>query len=146
MAGHLLLSRTSAGQLNATPDNKTDANHNESSRTFCTFQYKFTTGTAYNEENADNDIPHGIYLFVLFCEKNGCTCTQQFHILRFLQRIASFYKRENDKTCCFFHESRRKYGIKAPILHLFGCLTLRSAYNSDKWRFDTWFMPHARDF
>ena len=104
MAGYLLLSRTSAGQLNATPDNKTDANHNESSRTFCTFQYKFTTGTAYNEENADYDIPHGIYQFVLFCEKTDahapihsifydfCSALQAFIKERMIKQVVSFMK------------------------------------------------------
>ena len=29
---------------------------------------------------------------------------------------------------------------------IFGSLLLRSVHNSDKWHFNAWFMPHARDF
>jgi len=38
------------------------------------------------------------------------------------------------------------YFTKTAKNAIFGSLLLRSSYNSDKWHFNAWFMPHARDF
>jgi len=48
------------------------------------------------------------------------------------------------KTITLIYQSF--YFAKTAKNAILGSLLLRSAHNSDKWHFNAWFMPHARDF